>query len=357
MRLKAKGGTVVKTGLVFDPIYLQHETGTHPENAGRVKAVMAHLEKTGMLKKVEMIAPRQATAEEVGLVHTEEYVRSIEKKAQGGGGWLDMDTMLSPASYQVALYAVGGAITGVEEVMEGRLSAAFALVRPPGHHASTASAAGFCIFNNVAIAAKYALKKYDLKRVLIVDFDVHHGNGTQDIFYSAPDILYFSTHQYPFYPGTGNVSEAGEGKGQGNIVNVPLPAMSGDEVFLQVYDKILIPLAKRFQPQLILVSAGYDAHWADEIAMMQLTVSGFAGMVRIVKSLADEYCGSRIVLSLEGGYNTESLSASIRATLDVLAGEKNVVDPLGKPAWPGKPAGVETIIQTARRIHGLEGKG
>ncbi len=347
----------MKTGLIYDPIYLQHDTGTHPENAGRLKAVMAHIEKTGTLKKLEVIAPRAATVEEIALVHTEEYVRSIEKKAQGGGGWLDMDTVLSPASYKVALYAAGGALKGVEEVVAGKLSAAFALVRPPGHHASAARAAGFCIFNNVAIAAAYALKKYGLKRVLIVDFDVHHGNGTQDIFYSVPNILYFSTHQYPFYPGTGSVSEAGEGKGQGNIVNVPLPAMSGDEVFLQVFDKILIPLARRFQPQLILVSAGYDAHWADQIAMMQLTVSGFAGMVRVIKSLAEECCGGRVVFSLEGGYNTESLSASVRATLDVLTGEEDIVDPLGKPAWPGKPAGVDAVIQTALRIHGLEGKG
>lgn len=352
-------GNHMRTGLVYDPIYLKHDTGAHPENSSRLVAVMSHLEKTGLLKKVELVPPRIATLDEVVLVHTREYVLSVEKKAKAGGGWLDMDTVVSPDSYNVALYAVGGVITAVEKVMEGKLSSCFALVRPPGHHASASRAAGFCIFNNIAIAARYALKKYNLQRILIVDFDVHHGNGTQDIFYNASNILYFSTHQYPFYPGTGSISETGEGEGQGNIVNIPLPAMSGDEVYLEVFDKVLVPLSRRFQPQLILVSAGYDAHWADQISMMQLTVSGYWQMVATIKKLADELCSSRLVLALEGGYNTESLSACIRATLDVLMGAPiypGVVDAMGKPPWSGKPAGVDAVIQTVLRVHGLEGK-
>ncbi|MBI4330064.1 MAG: histone deacetylase [Chloroflexi bacterium] len=344
----------MKVGLIYDPVYLRHDTGAHPENASRLRAVMGHLEKTGMLKRVEAIKPRPATVEEIALVHDPDYVRSVARKAENGGGWLDMDTYLSPASYEVALYAAGGVITGVEKVMEGVLSSAFALVRPPGHHAGVARASGFCIFNNVAVAARYALKKYQLKRIVVADFDVHHGNGTQDIFYQDPSILYFSTHQYPFYPGTGAVDEAGEGMGVGNIVNVPLPAMSGDDVFLRAYSEVFVPAASRFRPELVLVSAGYDAHWADSISMTQLTVGGYVQIVRLIKGVADEHCQGRMALALEGGYNTESLSACVKATLEVLMGDKEVADPMGKPSWTGKPAGADAVIQTARRIHGLE---
>lgn len=344
----------MKTGLIYDPIYLKHDTGAHPERAARLTAVMAHLEKTGMLTKVEVIRPRPATVAEVALVHDEDYIRSVEAKAKAGGGWLDMDTYLSPASYEVALYAAGGVITGVEKVMEGSLNSAFALVRPPGHHAGVSRAAGFCIFNNVAIAARYALKKYRLERVAIVDFDVHHGNGTQDIFYREPAVLYFSTHQYPFYPGTGRVDEVGEGTGRGHIVNMPLPAMSGDEAFLRAYNEVFVPVASIFKPELVLASAGYDAHWADDISMAQLSVGGYAQIVGMIKKVAEESCQGRTVFALEGGYNTESLSACIKATLEVLLGEKNIVDPMGKPTWTGKPAGVDAVIQTGRRIHGLE---
>lgn len=344
----------MKTGLIYDPVYLNHDTGTHPENAGRLTAVMAHLESTGTLKKVEVIRPRIATIEEIALAHDEKYIRSIETKAKTGGGWLDMDTYISPASYEVARYAAGGVITALEKVMDGSLSCAFALVRPPGHHAGVSRGAGFCIFNNVAIAARYALSKFGLNRILIADFDVHHGNGTQDIFYADPKVLYFSTHQYPFYPGTGSVDEVGDG--QGNIVNVSLPANSGDEVFLRAYHDVFGPVASRFRPELVLVSAGYDAHWADDIAMMQLTVTGYAQIVGMIRKVAVEFCQGRMVFALEGGYSPESLPACVKATLEVLLGERNILDPLGKPSWSGKDSGADTVIETARRIHGLEGK-
>ncbi len=343
----------MKPGLVYDPIYLKHDTGSHPENASRLKAVMSHLEKSGILGRLEVVKPRAATVDEVALVHDRRYVDSVAQKAQAGGGWLDMDTYLSPNSYEVALFAVGGVTTAVEKVMEGGPESAFALVRPPGHHAGADRAAGFCIFNNVAVAAAYALKKYGLQKVLIVDFDVHHGNGTQDIFYREPRVLYFSTHQYPFYPGTGGVDEAGEGGG--NVVNVPLPASSGDEDFLRAYSDVFLPVALRFQPDLVLVSAGYDAHWKDDISMMRLTVSGYAQIVSMVKRVAGECCGGKMAFTLEGGYNLESLPACVKATFEVLLGDKNISDPLGKPAGGERSAGVDAVVQTARRIHGLEG--
>ena len=344
----------MKTGLVYDPVYLNHDTGTHPENAGRLRAVMALLESAGTLKKVEVIKPRIASLEELALAHDENYILSIETRANAGGGWLDVDTYISPASYEVARYAAGGVITGLEKVMDGSLSSAFALVRPPGHHAGRSRGAGFCIFNNVAVAARCALSKFGLNRVLIADIDVHHGNGTQDIFYNEPRVLYFSTHQYPFYPGTGSVDEVGGC--QGNVVNVPLPANSGDEVFLRAYHDVFIPVASRFRPELVLVSAGYDAHWADDISMMQLTVSGCAQIVGMIRKVALEFCQGRMVFALEGGYSTESLPACVKATLDVLLGEKHVTDPLGKPSWSGRDSGADTVVETARRIHGLEGK-
>jgi acetoin utilization deacetylase AcuC-like enzyme len=238
--------------------------------------------------------------------------------------------------------------------MERKADSAFALVRPPGHHATRTSAMGFCLFNNIAIAARQSLRKYDLDRILIVDFDLHHGNGTQDAFYDDPAVLYFSTHQYPFYPGTGRIDEVGVGKGIGTNVNVPLPAWCGDEEYSQVFQQVLVPLAHRFQPQLILVSAGYDAHWLDPIGSMQLSVSGFAQMVQILKRLALELCQGRLVFALEGGYHIPALARSIKATLEVLLGEVEIDDPLGKPPQGRKAPAVETIIQEVKTLHRLE---
>jgi acetoin utilization deacetylase AcuC-like enzyme len=260
---------------------------------------------------------------------------------------------MSSASYKVALYAVGGILNAVDAVMERKVDSAFGLVRPPGHHATRTRAMGFCLFNNIAIAARQSLRKYSLDRVLIVDFDVHHGNGTQDAFYDDPAVLYFSTHLYPFYPGTGSINEVGVGKGVGTTVNVPLPARCGDEEYSQVFQQILVPLAHRFQPQLILVSAGYDAHWLDPIGSMQLSVSGFAQMTQILQRLALKLCQGRLVFALEGGYHIPALARSIQATLGVLLGEVEVDDPLGQPQQSGKTPAVEAIIQQVKTLHRL----
>ncbi len=343
----------MKAGYVYDPIYLKHDTGQHVENAERLEAIISHLERTGLRQQLTPIKPRAATTEELSLVHHNQYIAYVQARAKRGGGWLDADTAISPDSYQAAIYAAGGVIRATEAVMDGEVGSAFALVRPPGHHATPQQAMGFCLFNNVAIAAKYALAKYKLEHILIVDFDVHHGNGTQATFYDNPQVLYISTHQYPFYPGTGSIDETGSGEAKGTTINVPLPPGSGDTEYLQVFEQIVIPATKRFNPQLILVSAGYDPHWTDKLALMQVSVTGFAQMAKFIKDLADELCSGRLVFSLEGGYDLQALSYSVKATFDILLGNANIEDPLGQPPPGLKVASIASLIKQIKEIHGL----
>jgi len=342
-----------KVGLVYDPVYLKHDTGAHVENSSRLVETVGLLEKSKLIDKLVAIPPRAASVEEVSLAHSRSHISRVQSYSARGGGWLDGDTYASPASYDVALQAVSGVLKGLDAVMAGEMNHAFALVRPPGHHATPDEAMGFCLFNNIAVAAEYAKRKYKLDRILIADFDVHHGNGTQEIFYSDPKVLYFSTHQYPWYPGTGSIYEDGAGEGKGFTVNVPLPAYCGDKEHLRVYQEILVPVAKRFQPQLILVSAGYDPHWADQLSLMQLSVSGFAGIVTVIKGLADELCGGKLLLSLEGGYHLQALSYSIKATFEVLLGKSPSPDPLGKPREMMTSADISPILEEVKARHKL----
>ena len=341
----------MKVGFVYDPVYLKHDTGHHPENAQRLEAIISHLEQTGLTQQLTPIQPRPATVEELSLVHHEPYITRIREAAQRGGGWLDVDTVMSTDSYDAALYAAGGIIKATEAVSNGEVNSAFALVRPPGHHTTSRRAMGFCLFNNLAIAAKYALTRYE--RILIVDFDVHHGNSSQEVFYHNPQALYISTHQYPHYPGTGSIEETGRGTARGTTINIPLPGGSGDAEYQQVFAQIIAPAAKRFGPQLILVSAGYDAHWADELAMMQVSTTGFAQMVKIIKELADELCHGRLVFSLEGGYNLTALATSVKATFDVLLGNPNIEDPLGQTPYLWATPSIAPLIKAIKEIHNL----
>jgi len=289
--------------------------------------------------------------EELEMIHSPNYISYVQGVAEKGGGWLDSDTVMSPKSYQAALYAVGGLLVAVEAVMKGEADNAFALVRPPGHHAVRDRAMGFCIFNNVAIAARFALTKFNLDRVLIADFDVHHGNGTQDAFYADPKVLYFSTHQYPYYPGTGWIDEVGTGEGEGFTVNFPMTAGWGDDEYLRAFNEVLVPAARRFQPQLILVSAGFDPHWADQLAMMRVTITGFARMATILKELAAELCQGRLIFTLEGGYNIQVVASSVRTIFDVLLGNSGIDDPLGRAPAARGPGGFDEHIQAIKRIH------
>jgi len=339
------------TAYVYDPLYLEHDQRQHPENKRRLEQVLKHLEKAGFLKRMKLVKARDASADEISAVHHPGYTARLCEVAKGGGGWWDADTYIGPQSYAAALRAAGGLLHAVDAVQNGKVDNAFALVRPPGHHALPNRAMGFCLFNNIAIAARYALQQYDLDRVLIVDFDLHHGNGTQDVFYEEPRVLYFSTHQYPYYPGTGPWQETGRGAGQGCTVNVPLTAGTGDAGYQRVFDEILVPVAQRYQPQLILASAGYDAHWMDPLGMMLLSVSGYASLARTLITLADELCAGRLVLTLEGGYNLEALALCIGATFSMLLGDDHVHDPLGPAPQAEQP--VDSVIESVKRVHSL----
>jgi len=343
----------VKVGYVYDPIYLKHDTGQHPENANRLEAIISHLEQTPLIRQLTLIQPRAASIEELSSVHSEQHIAHVQQVAHEGGGWLDADTVMSSDSYSAALYAAGGVIRASEAVMQGEVDSAFALVRPPGHHATATRAMGFCLFNNVAIAAKYALAKYSLERIAIIDFDVHHGNGTQDSFYDNPQVLYVSTHESPFYPGTGYIEETGKDEAKGTTVNIPLPAGCGDGEYLSVFEQIIVPVVRRFKPQLILVSAGYDTHWADGLAMMQVSITGFAQMVRIIKELAEELGSGRLVFTLEGGYNLTALAASVKATFDVLLGSASIEDPLGQSPRRLATPSIISLVNKIKEIHNL----
>ncbi len=341
------------TGYVYDPIYLQHDLRGHPENQQRLRTTMRLVEDHGILGWLDHIPAVPITAERLERVHTPQYIEHVRRVAQQGGGHLDMDTYVRPASYDAALMAAGGLVEATQAVVSGQVDNAFALVRPPGHHALQGRGMGFCLFNNVAIAARYALEECDLDRVLIVDFDVHHGNGTQDEFESDPDVMYISTHQYPHYPGTGHWRETGRGAGSGGIVNVPLSGAVGDRGFARIFQEIVGPAAWRFQPDLVLVSAGYDAHWDDPLASMLLSITGYAGISQALKELAQELCQGRIVFTLEGGYHLTALAYSILNTFCVLLDDtsKSLDDPLGPS--PYSEASVDEIIARVQAVHNL----
>jgi len=305
--------------VISHPEYLKHETGRrHPEEPARLTAILRHLETTGMLDQVVRAEPTEASLDWLSLAHTADHISTIEEACRRGVRALDPDTYISPDSYHAALLAVGGALMAVDHVMDGTAANAFVALRPPGHHAERERAMGFCLFNNIAIAARYAQKRYGLKRILIVDWDVHHGNGTQHAFEDDPSVLFFSTHQFPFYPGTGRESERGTGAGLGYTVNVPMAAGCGDHDYREVFENILAPVAQRFEPHMILISAGFDAHRDDPLANMNVTEDGYAQMTAIVREIAERHCDGRLVSLLEGGYNLEALARSVERHLQVL---------------------------------------
>jgi acetoin utilization deacetylase AcuC-like enzyme len=338
-------------GYVYDPVYLEHDYAGHPERPDRLRAIMEHLAGAGTLSAMTSIQSRDATEQDLALVHDPELVEQIASLAPGERPiWLDADTYVSQRSYEAALRAAGGVLAGVDAVMDGTVDAAFCLVRPPGHHATRKQAMGFCLFNNVAVAAAHLLERRGLHRVAIVDFDVHHGNGTQDIFYRSGRVLYFSTHQYPHYPGTGHWSEAGEGAGKGAIINVPLPAGSGDEAALRAYLEVCAPAVRRFRPQFILVSAGFDAHFADPLANLLFSCRGYYDIASQLEGIADEVCDGRIVYALEGGYDLEAISWSAQACIDALMGGPFCGDPLG--SGPGlRGPSIDDVVTEVRRLH------
>jgi len=306
------------TPIIHSDTYLAHDTGMHPESAQRLITTMAYLRDTGMLDARPMLTPYPAPREAVTKLHDPAYVDALERFCAAGGGVIDASTTASAASFDVALLAAGGAMRAVDAVMAGEFPHAFSVARPPGHHAIREVGMGFCLFNNVAIAAQYARDRYGLDRVAVIDWDVHHGNGTNDLFYADPHVLFVSVHQYPLYPMSGLATERGAGAGAGYTLNIPLPMRSRDADYLRVFDELIGPLVRDYRPELLFISAGYDASQDDPLAGMLVTDDGFRQMTERVVAWADECCDGKIVAVLEGGYDVDALARGVAVTLRVL---------------------------------------
>lgn len=302
----------LRCGILADGRYLDHETGPHVETPQRLKAIYDMLCREKIYEKTVSIRPRYASEDELALNHTTAYIRRLSRM---GPGQLDADTVISEASYDVARLAVGGCLNMVDDIMAQRFSRGFAFVRPPGHHAEADRGMGFCLFNNVAIAARYLQGKYALTRIAILDWDLHHGNGTQHAFYREKEVLYISIHQSFSFPGTGGFDETGEGEGSGFTVNLPIPAGSGDEIYLEAFNKLFLPIMESYAPQIVLVSAGFDCHQEDPLGGMKVTAKGFGAMGQLLMDLSDKACEGKIAFFLEGGYSLTGLSQSVKELL------------------------------------------
>jgi acetoin utilization deacetylase AcuC-like enzyme len=339
------------TAITTNPRHAAHDEPGHVEHAARLTAIHAAIDSSGLRADLLELAPNPATEQQILAVHEPQLLAAVRSTMAYERAGLDADTYTTSGSYDAALMAAGAAIHAVEAVIQGQAANAFALIRPPGHHATPNRPMGFCLFNNIAIAARHALGTLGLDRVAIVDYDVHHGNGTQDCFYEDGQVLFCSTHAWPLYPGTGRAQEVGAESGYGLTLNLPLPYGAGDESLGRCYNELIIPAIRAFDPQLILVSAGYDGHWDDPLGPLALSVAGYAALTQRLVKLAEELCGGRIVLVLEGGYSLRALGACTVAALRVLLGRDPGADSLG-PA-PAREPDVSALIEQVRRAHPL----
>jgi acetoin utilization deacetylase AcuC-like enzyme len=340
------------TAYVMDERFDIHTLHGHPEFAGRLAAIRQRFEEDHLTGHLLHLEPQAATHEDLLAIHIPRYLELLAKttgltKTIMWGA----DTYITPQSYDTARLAAGAVLRVVDSVMTGQANNGLAAVRPPGHHATASDAMGFCLLNNIAIAARYAQRVYGIERVLIVDYDVHHGNGTQDIFYADPTVFYISTHEWPLYPGTGSVRDIGVGEGTGCTLNVPLPAGVGDEGYSRVFAEVILPAIRRFAPQLILVSAGFDAHWDDPLAHMRLSLQGYDHLARLLLAEASSFCAGRIVFVLEGGYNLDALSHGWSNVARMLLGDTQMADPLGIER--GVEPALDQLVDQIKHLHKL----
>ncbi|RLI47643.1 histone deacetylase [Candidatus Bathyarchaeota archaeon] len=345
-----------KTAIIYTPRYLEHDAGPgHPESSDRLRAIMKELRKSGLLEsgKCMLIEPKPASVKDVELIHQPDYIQLVKRVCSSGGGLLDLgDTVVSPKSYETALYAVGGAVKAADLVMNGEFQNAFALVRPPGHHAGPSYAMGFCLFNNVAVVAAHLLGDFRLKRILILDVDAHHGNGTQDIFYNTNEVLYIGLHQDPRgFPGTGFVDDVGSGDGLGYTVNIPFPYQTDDAAYLKAFNQVVIPIIRQYKPEFILVSTGFDGHYTDPVASLSLSASTYPKIFGKVLDLASQFCMGRLVAVLEGGYSLSFIGKIAAAVIGRMAGVSYLIEDKHLVAAPEVGKQVEKTIMSIRRAH------
>lgn len=342
------------TAYVTHDRYLEHRVAgyDHVENPNRLKSVWQSLQEAKLPDRMDSLAPIIAPKEALLAVHTPQLIAQFERlEREGRTVMIDPDTYALPTSYEIARLSAGGVMRAVEAVVTGTHQNALACTRPPGHHATPSRSMGFCLLSNVAIAAQYALDHLGLSRVMIVDYDVHHGNGTQDVFYHDDRVMFLSLHQYPFYPSTGNLNEVGSGKGKGYTVNVPFSAGHGDISYKKAFEQIVEKIALRYRPELILVSAGFDAHWRDPLGMMRLSLTGYAGITRDLIRIAEAVCGGKIVFAMEGGYDLDALGNGVRNIAHALLGEDEISDQLGEAG--GHEPDCQPLLDKITQLHGL----
>jgi len=345
----------MKTAVMYSPEYLNHATGPdHPESPDRLRVIMQELNKSGLskTKQFSIFTPKPARLKDLELVHDPDYIELVQRICSSGGGLLDLgDTVVSAKSCRAAFLAVGAVLDAVNMVATRKVQNAFALVRPPGHHAGPYYALGFCIFNNVAIAAAHILRRLSYNRVLILDIDAHHGNGTQEIYYDTSKVLYLSLHQDPTgFPGTGFMDEIGEGEGRGYTVNLPFPLRVDDNIYQQGFDQIAVPIIQQYKPQFILVSAGFDGHYTDPVAQLSLSVHNYLKTFSKILDLASQLCGGRVVATLEGGYSLRFLGKMVASTISKMAGISYPVRDKGPVASSKTRIKAEQIISDVKRI-------
>jgi len=343
---------LANTGIIYHTDYLEHETGNHPENKKRLIVTMDFLEKKGVLNRpeIKLFSPEKAAIDTVALNHSMEYIEYVRYVSERGGGMLDPDTVVSDKSFEVALRAVGGAITAAEKIRNGEVNNSFALVRPPGHHATHGHGHGFCIFNNIAILSRYMIKNWGTKRILIVDFDAHHGNGTQDSFYDTPSVLYFGLQQWGIYPGSGWYQEIGEKEGKGYTVNVPLPWGTDDESYLFALRELLYPVADQYNPEFILVSAGFDSHYSDMLTSMNISSVGHGKIMETILDVAKQKCNGKVAVLLEGGYNLNAVPRSIFNVLSHMANLGEILEDSSPKPDPKTREKVNKLVSEIKKV-------